>query len=209
MHRLGLVFLVLIAITQTTAAQWRPGGVMRIVLLVDSSSSVAPMITPMRAALNSFVDDLPGEPEVTFITTGGQIRIRVPPTSDRKALREATERFAADGGANAFIDTMIEADQRFLKKAPDRRPVFVIITTDAGTTLGDQRVDTYNRFAQDFVGRGGRAHVIVIRGQSSGLTSMVAENLAENSGGYFQTINVASAIPRTMKTLMEYVAADQ
>lgn len=209
MQRLGLIVLALVAATQTANAQWRPGGVMRIVLLVDSSSTVAPMITPMRAALNSFADELPGEPEVTFITTGGQIRIRVPPTSDRKALREATGRFAADGGANAFIDTMIEADQRFLKKALDRRPVFVIVTTDAGTNLGDQRVDTYNRFARDFIGRGGRAHAIVIRGQSSGLTSIVAENLTENTGGYFQTINVASAIPRTMKTLMEYVAADQ
>lgn len=66
------------------------------------------MITPMRAAPNLFVDDLPGEPEVTFITTGGQIRIRVPPTSSRKPLREATERFAADGGANAFLETMID-----------------------------------------------------------------------------------------------------
>src|SRR5262245_8520584 len=192
-----------------SAAQWRPGGIMRIVLLVDSSSSVAPMVTPIRAGLNVFLEALAENTEVVFITTGGQLRIRVQPTTDRTTLRDAFNRFASDGGANAFVDTLLESDQRFLRKAPDRRPVFVILTTDAGIGVADVRIDAYNKFATDFVARGGRAHAIVVHGLNSGSTTIVSENLAHNTGGYYETINVASAIPKTMKTLSDYLAADQ
>ncbi len=210
MRRFFTLVLVVMAAAASLSAQWRPGGVMRIVLLVDSSSTTGPMVTPMRAALNGFLNDLPGEPEIALVTTGGQLRVRVPPTADREKLRAGVNLYAADGGANAFIDTLLESDQRLLRNAPEFRSVFVIVTTDSGGNLGEPRIDAYNRFAQAFVDRGGRAHAIVIHPTvNSGTTTLVAENLARNSGGYYQTINVASGIPRAMSTLVTYVAADQ
>lgn len=183
---------------------------MRIVLLVDSSSNTASMITPVRQALNALVDGLPGDPEIAFVTTGGQLRVRVPPTTDRQRLREAVNLFASDGGGNAFIDTLIESDDRFLKKARDFRSVFVIVTTDGGSNISEPRIDAYNRFAQTFLDRGGRAHAIVVHTSvNSGVATLVAENLVHNSGGYYQTINVASGIPKAMNTLLTYLAADQ
>jgi Mg-chelatase subunit ChlD len=208
-RRLALALSLLLSLATSLPAQWRPGGVMRIVLLVDSSSSVSNMITSMRSGLNLFLDGLPGEAEITFISTGGQLRVRVPPTTNRTVLREAINRFASDGGANSFVDTLLESDQRFLRTAPDRRPVFVILTTDVGFGVAEVRIDAYNKFAKDFISRGGRAHAIVVRGLNSGSTTTVAENLAHNTGGYFEMINVASAIPKTMTTLTNYVAADQ
>lgn len=210
MQRLVTFALVVAAAASSGSAQWRPGGVMRIVLLVDSSGSTASMITPMRQALNAFVDELPGEPEVAFVTTGGQLRVRVAPTTDRQKLRESVNLYASDGGANAFIDSLLESDDRFLKKAYDFRSVFVIVTSDAGTSISEPRIDAYNRFAQTFVDRGGRAHAIVIRPNvNSGATTLVAENLSRNTGGYYQSINVASGIPKAMSTLLTYLAADQ
>jgi hypothetical protein len=190
-------------------AQWRPGGVMRIVLLVDSSSAVSGMITPMRNALHAFVDGLPEEAEITFITTGSQIRIRTQPTSDRQKLHQAVGMFAPDGGANAFVDTLLEADKRFLKAVEDRRSVFVILSTDNGTNTNEQRLDAYNRFAREFAARGGRAHGVIVRGVNSGVNSVVTEHLTGLTGGYYNVINVASGIPKAMRTLTEYVAADQ
>jgi len=209
MRRALVLVVSLFLFLASPSAQWRPGGVMRIVLLVDSSSSVSNMITSMRSGLNLFLDGLPGEAEITFISTGGQLRVRVPPTKDRTVLRDAINRFASDGGANSFVDTLLESDQRFLRTAPELRPVFVILTTDVGFGVAEVRIDAYNKFAKDFIARGGRAHAIVIRGLNSGSTTTVAENLAHNTGGYFETINVASAIPKTMTTLTNYVAADQ
>lgn len=191
------------------SAQWRPGGQMRIVLLVDSSAAVESMLTPFRAGLNGFLDDLQGEPEVTIISTGGQLRVRIAPTTDRDKLHAAAAQFASDGGGNSFVDTMLEADKRFLKSAPAKRPVFVVLITDSGDSRGGERIDAYNRFATDFQARGGRAHAIVIKGPRSGTVTQIAENLANNTGGFFAVLAIANAVPRTMKALVERLAVDQ
>ena len=51
---------------------------MRIVLLVNASTAMDPMLNSFRMALNAFVDTLPPEHEITLIRTGGQIRVRTP-----------------------------------------------------------------------------------------------------------------------------------
>ncbi len=137
-------------------------GPLRVALIVDSSSAVAPMLNPFRAALQSFLDNLPGtpdtlEPEVTMISTGGQLRVRVPSTTDRLRLKQAAAAFASDGGANSFVDTMLETDKRFLKTS-ERRPIFVFMMTDNSVYRGEPRIDEYNAFLVDFMRRGGRAH---------------------------------------------------
>ena len=75
---------------------------MRIVLMVDSSTPVGPMINNFRTALNAFADALPEIEEIVFISSGGQIRVRTQPGSDRDKLRAEIARFASEGGANAF-----------------------------------------------------------------------------------------------------------
>jgi hypothetical protein len=207
--RLGVLVTALLAWTVPGLAQYRPGVILRIVLLVDSSSRVAPMLTSFRGALNALVDGLPPEAEVAFVTTGGQLRVRVAPTNDRVPLRAAINGFATDGGANAFIDTLLEADKRFLPISSGFRPVFVIVSTDSGSDRGDARVNAYNAFVHGFVGRGGRAHAVVIRESRSGLVSMVSQHLVETTSGYYEVVNLASALPKAIRTLTSYVAADQ
>lgn len=205
----ALLIALFLAAGPVASAQWRPGGQMRIVMLVDSSNAVSAMITDFRAGLTGFLDALPGEPEIMLITTGGQLRVRVGPISDRVKLRAVANGFFLDGGGNAFLDTLLEADRRFLKSAPDRRPVFVILTTDMDTAVSDVRIADYNRFANDFVARGGRAHAIVVQAGKSGMTSRIVEHLVQNTHGYLETVGIANAVPKMMKTLVDYVAADQ
>jgi len=97
---------------------------------VDSSTTVSTMVPQFRAGLNAFLDALPGDPEIALISTGGQIRIRVPPTTDRDRLHKAANAFTSDGGGNSFLDTLLEADKRFLQVGGRYRPVFVILMTD-------------------------------------------------------------------------------
>ena len=186
-----------------------PGGRMRIVLLVDSSQAVAPMLTHFRAGLNSFLDALPGDPEITFITTGGQLRVRVQPTSDRGKLRAAATGFSADGGGNVLLDALLESDKRFLRNAEDRRSVFVILTTDAGETTTSQAVAPFNRFVTDFLKRNGRAHAVIVGGRNRGITSDLVENFVDNTNGFRDTIVIANALPKVMEKVAAYVAADQ
>jgi hypothetical protein len=180
---------------------------MRIVLLVDSSSTVSQMLNPIRAGLNTFFDTLPPEHEVVFITTGGQTRVRVQPTTDRTALKAAAARFAADGGANSFVETLMEADQRFLRKVT-QWPVFVIVTTDYGDSRITPRIREYNTFMQSFLDRGGSAHGIVIKGPNSGPIADVADNLIQNTGGVHHVVNQASAVEAQLKEIAARLAAD-
>jgi Mg-chelatase subunit ChlD len=205
------IFLVaglLLLTTPGLFAQQRGPGPLRIVLLVDSSTAVAQMLPQFRAGMNAFLDALPGDPEIALISTGGQIRIRVPLTTDREKLHKAASAFASDGGANSFLDTMLEADKRFLKRGDDRRPVFVIIMTDGSESRGDARVDEYNRWVNDFLQRGGRAHGIVVRGVNSGLTTDILMNLTRNTGGFYDSLNVANPLAERMKALATLVAVD-
>lgn len=181
---------------------------MRIVLFVDSSSAMAPMINNFRAALNAFIDALPAEHEITFISTGGQIRIRTQPSSDRQKLKMEAARFAPDGGANAFLDTLIEADKRFLRTAPGQWPVFVIVTSDNGESRSDLRLEEFNRFVTDFMARGGSAHGVVVAGRQIGSVTDLVLNLVENAGGIHGSINLANSLPERLKAIAERLGAD-
>ena len=208
-RRFAAVIAVLLVFAVCGAtAQRRGPGPLRIVMLVDSSGTVAQMLPQFRAGMTAFLDALPGSPEIALITTGGQIRIRVAPTTDREKLHKAINSFAADGGGNSFLDTLLEADRRFLVNAGDRRPVFVIMMTDGTMSRGDARVDQYNDWVSTFIRRGGRAHGIVVRGINSGITTEVLMNLTDNTGGFYDSLAVANALPDRMKVLASMVAAD-
>ncbi|MEQ1870005.1 MAG: vWA domain-containing protein [Vicinamibacterales bacterium] len=188
-------------------------GQMRVALLVDSSSNMASMLTPFRAALLAFLDGLPGtadtlEPELTMITTGGQLRVRVPATTNRATLRTAMAGFAPDGGGNSFLETMLETDKRFLKSS-ERRPIFVVMMADSNSNRGEPRIDDYNLFAKDFLQRGGRAHAILIRGPNPGINSDILAHLTGNTGGYYDQLAVPNALPNRMKYIAAMVSADQ
>jgi Mg-chelatase subunit ChlD len=205
---IAVVVAVLIGAEAVATAQRRGPGPLRIVMLVDSSATVAQMLPQFRSAMNAFLDALPGSPEIALITTGGQIRIRVPPTTDRDKLHKAMNSFAADGGGNSFLETMLEADKRFLVNAGERRPVFAIIMTDGTMNRGDVRVDQYNDWLGTFLRRGGRAHGIVIRGINSGITTEILMNLTSNTGGFYDSLAVANALADRMKVMATMVAAD-
>ena len=57
---------------------------MRIVLLVDSSTSTQPMMTMFRNALVEFAEAVGPQHEIAFITSGSQIRVRTEPSTDRE-----------------------------------------------------------------------------------------------------------------------------
>jgi hypothetical protein len=180
---------------------------MRIVLLCDSSTTMTPMINQYRVALNGFVDLLPPEFEVAFVSSGGQIRVRTQPSTDREKLRAEIARFAAEGGANAFLETMIESDQRFLQKSAEKWPVFVIVASDIDTRR-EPDVVRYNNFMNNFLARGGTAHTVLLSGTRAGATADLSKNLVENTGGLYLPIVVDSALPGKLKTIAERIVED-
>jgi hypothetical protein len=183
---------------------------MRIALVVDSSGEMASLLNSLRAGLTTFLEKLPGEHELILISTGGQLRIRQPVTSDRQKLKAAVRLFASDGGANSLIETMIETDRRFLNAAPGQWPVMVIVTTDNGVTIAEPNIDRFNQFVRELVGRGGTAHAIVMhnRASSQRITTQFVLNVVENTGGFYDSMALANALPDKMTMLAEHIDAN-
>jgi hypothetical protein len=180
-------------------------GPLRVVLLVDSSSTMSSMLIEFRAGLAAFVDTMPESAEVALISTGGQLRIRVPPGSDRERLRKAVATFASDGGANSFLDTLLESDRRFMKPAFGRRQVFVVLTTDE-PSRSDPPVEEYNAFMRDFRSRGGRAYGVIVGRNAMGIASEILQNLTRNTGGMTRSVVVPNAVPELMREVGVEVA---
>jgi len=181
---------------------------LRIVLMVDSSTSMGPMVNSFRAALHAFAESVPAEHEIAFISSGGQIRVRTQPGTDRARLKTEIGLFASAGGANAFLDTLVEADRRFLKSAPTQWPVVVIVTTDRGENQREFQLDVYNRFMNDFVARGGSAHAVIVRDKQVGPVTDLTLNLVENAGGVSHSINTDTALTELLQGIAERVSID-
>ena len=181
---------------------------MRIVLMVDSSTSMSPMINALREALGAFTNALPESEEVVFISSGGQIRVRAQADSTRDKLRAEIARFASEGGANALYDTMLEADKRFMTPVPRQWPAFVIVTTDNGEANREINVDEYNKFMNDFLARGGTAHAVILQGKRGGLVSDILVNFVDNTGGMRTTLLTDSSLSTRMKDIANRLADD-
>jgi hypothetical protein len=181
---------------------------MRIVLMVDSSTPVAAMVNSFKKALATFADTLPPQHEVAFISSGAQIRVRARPTDTRDKLRAEMARFSSEGGANAFLDTLLEADARFLKTAPGQWPVFVIVTTDNGDARNEPDVVTYNKFMNDFLARGGAAHAVILTGTRTGPVTDLVANLVDNVGGIRQTLNTDNSLAERLRDIAERLDID-
>jgi hypothetical protein len=176
---------------------------LRIVLMVDSSTAIAPMVSTVKKGLTAFVETLSPGHEIAFISSGGQIRVRARPGDTRARLYAEIGRFSSEGGANAFLDTLLEADTRFLKPVPAQWPVVVIVTTDNGDTNREPDVATYNKFMNDFVARGGAAHAIILIGKRSGPVTDLVSNLVDNAGGFRQTVNTENSLPERLTEIAE------
>jgi len=181
---------------------------LRVVLMVDSSTSIQPMMVSFRNALTAFADTLPPEHEVAFVTSGGQIRVRTQPSTERDKLKTAIGLLAAEGGANAFLETLIESDQRFLKTAPERWPVFVILTTDMTDSQREPDLARYNKFMNDFLGRGGNAHAVLMAGKRSGPVTDLTINLVQNLGGLYTPLVADSGLRERMTAIARRLAED-
>lgn len=179
---------------------------MRIALVVDSSENVGQLLNQFRPGLQSFLDALPEPTEVGLLTIGRQARMRVPPTADRKKLSDAFKGFFSDGGGSAALDGVIEGYDRILKKAENRWPLIVLVTTD-GAAAGSTREDEFERFLKMLQPTGVVAHAIVIALRGNGMPTVVAMDLTQATGGSYQVIAAATALPDRLKALGERIAS--
>ncbi len=183
---------------------------MRVALLVDTSEAAAPALLHLRDALQAFLRTLPPEHEIVFITTGRQLRVHVPPTTHRDRLaKTAAGIFTDRGSGNVLLDSILEADRRFLRDDV-AWPVFVIVTTDGpeGSTVTQN--EELNAFLQSLAARAGTVHAIELQGRGGGgLPSQIATGLTDATGGQYRSMNTSAAgsLRQALPALAEALAA--
>jgi hypothetical protein len=186
---------------------------MRIALMLDTSQGTAPSLLHLRVAVAAFVDALPADDEVLLITTGRQVLVRLPPTIDRRKLKDSAAGLFNDGGNTVLMDGLLEIDERFFRKAENRWPVFVIVTSDGMEGSGGGRENEFRKWAQTLAARGVSTHALVLktakgRGlpEASGMPEIVAENLSQSSGGDYDVMNTTAALADKMTALAQTLA---
>src|SRR5262245_23518227 len=177
----------------------RATALARIALLVDASEGTTSSITQVRAGLQAFVDALPPEDELLVVTTGRRPAVRIQPTTDRKKARESVGGLIVDNGPTPLIDAILEVDERFIRKASDRRGVFVIVTGD-GSESSRTNPDTFNQWLATLHSRGSVAHALVIK-TGNGMPEVVARATVQATSGLFQTISPGTPIAEAMQKI--------
>jgi hypothetical protein len=188
---------------------------MRIALIVDTSEQARTSLPHIRGGLHAFLDAIPPQNEILLMVMGGQARVRVAPTLDRKALYSAVDSLFADGGSAVFLDALRESWTRFLRDAEDRWPVFVVIGTDGPDSSGTTNPQLQT-FIGEILGAAATAHVIVMTSSTSSLATpkpfnaiTASLNVTNYTGGHYEALAASSALPARMKVLGEQIAAHQ
>jgi Mg-chelatase subunit ChlD len=177
-------------------------------LFVDTSDGTSAALNHIRAGLLAFLDAVPPDAEVMLISTGRQVRVRIQPTTDRKKLKDVAGGLFSDGGATPLIDALLEMDDRFVRKSPDRWPVFVIITGDGSESSEPAHEKQFNTWLRDLPARGISAHAFALKYKGGGLPDTIASHVVQTVDGRFDFMNTSNALPEKLRALGEHLAND-
>jgi hypothetical protein len=181
---------------------------MRVAIFVDTSDGTSNAINQIRSGLTAFLEALPPDAEVMFVSTGRQVRVRLQPTTDRKKAQDLAKGLFSDGGATPLRDAILETDDRFFRKARDRWPVFVILTGDSAESSAPANETLFNTWLNDLPVRGISAHGFALKYRGGGVPDLVAQHVVQTAGGRFDFMNTANALPDKLKVLGEQLASD-
>jgi VWA domain-containing protein len=181
---------------------------MRVAIFVDTSDGTANAINQIRSGLAAFLEALPPDAEVLFVSTGRQVRVRLQPTTDRKRAQDLAKGLFSEGGATPLRDAILEADDRFFRKAENHWPVFVILTGDSAESSAPANEALFNKWLNDLPARGISAHGFALKYRGGGVPDLVAQHVVQTAGGRFDFMNTANALPEKLKVLGEQLASD-
>lgn len=181
---------------------------MRVLVVVDTGDAAAPAINHLRTGLAALADGLGPQHELALVGTGRQVRVRVQPTTDRKKFKDAAGGLFSDGGATILSDALMEMDDRFVRKAEDRWPIFVIVTADGAEASAGANEKKFNEWLRALPARGIGAHAIAIKYKGGGIPEVIASHVALTAGGHYDFMNTSNSLPDKLKAIAELMTKD-
>jgi hypothetical protein len=181
---------------------------MRIALMLDTGDPMTPALNHLRAGLLAFADAIGPEHELMMVTLGRQVRVRLQPTLDRKKFKDSAAGLFTDGGATVLSDGLMEVDERFMRKAEDRWPAFVIVTADGAEGSAGVNEKKFNEWIRVLPARDFAVHAVVIKYRGGGHPEIIASHVAETASGYYDFVNTSNSLPDKLKAIGEQIARD-
>ena len=191
-----------------TPAPARAAAPMRVALLVDTSDGIGGAITQIRDAVLAFADALPPQDELALVTTGRRVQVRVPPTTDREKVKSSARGLTNDHGATPLMDALLEVDERFMRKAPDRWGELVVITGDGSESSTSTDDKAFNQWLASLQKRQLTVDAIVLKFKGNGLPEAIANAAAHATNGHLDATTLVGALPDKMKAIAERLAQE-
>ena len=131
----------------------------RVVLIVDSSEAVRQPIATIRRALTAFVEGIDPAHEMMVVSVAGTPQVRVRPTADRQQVLKSVNAIFGTSGANVMHRVIDDLFHRFAQPA-ERRPVFVVVTTEGFESTQNINPQQIAHVANHFAESGGTLHAV-------------------------------------------------
>lgn len=178
---------------------------MRIMVMVDTSDAMAQGINHLRAGLAAFGEGIGPQHELGLVVTGPHVRVRVPPSADHKKFLDAAKGLFTESGATVLSDGLMEIDDRFMKNAEDRWPIFVIVTGDGAEASSPANEKKFNEWLRALPGRGVGVHALVMKFKGGGLPEAIASHVTTTAAGHYDYMNTSNTMPEKLKALAELI----
>lgn len=189
----------------------------KVELLLDNGIGIGVNnLIHLRNGVRAFMEALPSDVEVAFVTTAPQPRNVIRPTADRQALLRAPDLLTLDTAAGRFVDALIEVAARIDKARADRQqgnffPVVVVLGSTAaeGSMFGQRDVE---QLLQRFQQRGATVHVIMLSSGASGpgtggwVQAELGQAVTRLTGGRYDNIAAPSRIATLLPEIGQQIA---
>ena len=187
----------------------------KLTIVIDNNNQMRRALGQLREGLRGLLAALPDGLEVSLVTTSPQPRFVVRMTADRAEVLAGVDRIAPDtSGFAAFVDGLVEASDRI---RDDDSPHFPVVLAIAGNGPDPALSGGYERKVQRLLdqtaAKPATYHTTVWMdpGQrSTGLIvgavqTLVGSQMAEMTGGRFETMAVTSRMATLLPELGEQI----
>jgi tight adherence protein B len=132
--RIALLLAVLAPVPLGDSAHAQtPAESLEVILAIDTSKSMQPVLQAAKAAASEFVARMPEGVRIGVETFADRVTVLTPPTTDRALIRQKIESIVT-GGDTALYDVVVAASQHFTPTAGNKVLVLLSDGKDEGST---------------------------------------------------------------------------
>jgi hypothetical protein len=182
---------------------------LKVQILIDNGVGMGQEnLVPLRNGLRGLLAALPEGAEVTVVTTAPQPRFHERATTDRDALLASVGRLVPDSGAGRFVESLLEATQRFERDREEKTPIILMVGTTAGDV--DARDSDLNRIIDRATNLNISVSVVLLssvgRGAGGDIQRRLGEALTNLTRGRYEYISAGGRLASLLPEIGSQIA---